>query len=85
MKTYEYVKSISSYYAYWDFGEDEDLTLDREASAHAVWKWLGKENILNRIRKFDEEWKREEYLYLSIADYFSMFEPVFNNSKLRRV
>lgn len=76
MKTYKYVKEISDYYSYWDFGEDEGQWVDREATARVVWRWLNKENILTRIRKFDEEWKRTEYLHLSIADYFSMFEPV---------
>lgn len=76
MKTYRYAKTISDYYAYWNFGEDEELKVDYEATAHAVWRWLNKENILTRIRKFDEEWKRTEYLHLSIADYFTMFEPI---------
>lgn len=81
---YDYVKRISSYYAYWDFDEDENLTLDYEASARAVWRWLMKENILKRIRKFDEEWMRTEYLHMSIMDYYSMFEPLHKNTTGRK-
>ena len=81
MKTYTYVKQISNYYAYWDFGENENLNLDYDATAHGVWKWLRKENILDRVKKFvDPEW-REEYLHLSIMDYFTMFEPEFKTTK----
>lgn len=76
MKTYTYVKQISDYYSYWDFGEDEEFKVDYEATARAVWRWLNKENILTRIRKFTDEWMQKEYLHLSIQDYFSMFEPV---------
>ena len=76
MKIYNYVKQISDYYAYWDFGEDEEIKVDYEATAHAVWRWLNKENIFTRIRKFTDEWMQKEYLHLSIQDYFSMFEPV---------
>lgn len=81
MQTYDYVKQISSYYAYWDFQEswreeDWSIDVDFEATAHAVWKWLNSQNILKRIAKFSEEWQRTEYLHLSILDYYSMFEPI---------
>jgi hypothetical protein len=75
LESYEYAKSISSYYAYWDF--DERIDVDNDATAHKVWKWLGDQKVLDTVRTLDEKWRREELLHLAVADYFSMFEPIF--------
>lgn len=76
MKTYEYVRSIADYYAYWDFVEVNEIDVDYEATAHAVWRWLGKHNILNIVRKFQNQEMRHDYLHFSIGVYFSLFEPI---------
>jgi hypothetical protein len=79
MQTYEYAKTIAAYYAYWDFGED--INLDNEATTRRVWKYLSTKKEFDKIRKMPEEWQRHEYLHLCIADYFSMFEPVYKTKE----
>jgi len=84
LETYEYAKSIASYYAYWEF---EEVLVDEEATAHKVWKWLGSQKVLDKARELPEKWQREELIHLAVADYFSMHEPIFqggNNAKLVR-
>lgn len=81
MKTYNYVKEISNYYAYWDFEEvwrnegNWNVQIDREASARSVWKYFADKGTIKKAMQQPTEDRQREYLHLSILDYYSMHEP----------
>lgn len=79
MQTYQDVIATLEY-EWPEIAEDYDLdigsrTLDTQATARRIWRYLAKDGSLRLIRAMPEQWQRSEYAHLSVLDWLSSFEP----------
>jgi hypothetical protein len=63
---------------HFDYGS---RTLDTEATARRIWRWLAKDGSLSLIKAMPEQWQRSEYTHLSVLGWFSSYEPTTTERK----
>jgi hypothetical protein len=59
-----------------DYSYPLSRTLDTEATARRIWRYLAKDGSLRLIRAMPEQWQRSEYTHLSVLDWCSSYEPI---------
>jgi len=78
MQTYNHLKAVLRYEIEWNQHHgDMDWTavIDHDATLRDVWRWLGRQGDLGKIRALESDWRRSEYLHAAMLDYLSMNEP----------
>lgn len=73
MQTYNELKAMTGWYLMDPDGSfDCYEPIDIEASTRKVWRWLGKDKLVN----FAANNYQDEQTMWAVMDYFSMHEPI---------
>jgi hypothetical protein len=77
MQTYQDIIETLEY-EWPEISEDYDIesqTMNTQATARRIWRWLIKDGSLRLIRAMPERWQRAEYTHIAVLDWCSSYEP----------